>query len=200
MTVDKQGYIYVTETILEHGSDPLISGVFRFKVGEEGITLKNPGAEDPHLIATITTKNVKIGFGADGLAFDSKGNLYIGNFADGLVHQLKFDADGKVTSNTIFAQTDFMRCADGLFCDQKTDKIYVADSLANAVQIVSPDGSVQTLVQDGNNTGEGGRLDQPCEILIRGNQLIISNMDFPVETGVNTTFDKPYTLSVVDLD
>ncbi len=196
----RDGYIYVTETILEHGSDPLISGVFRFKVGEEGITLKNPGAEDPHLIATITTKNVKIGFGADGLAFDSKGNLYIGNFADGLVHQLKFDADGKVTSNTIFAQTDFMRCADGLFCDQKTDKIYVADSLANAVQIVSPDGSVQTLVQDGNNTGEGGRLDQPCEILIRGNQLIISNMDFPVETGVNTTFDKPYTLSVVDLD
>ena len=58
----RDGYIYVTETILEHGSDPLISGVFRFKVGEEGITLKNPGAEDPHLIATITTKNVKIGF------------------------------------------------------------------------------------------------------------------------------------------
>jgi sugar lactone lactonase YvrE len=196
----RDGYIYVTETILEHDSDPLISGVFRFKVGDEGIKLKTPVSSDPHLIATIESYNTEIGFGADGLTFDSKGNLYIGNFADGTVHQIQFDDKGIVKSNKIFAKTSFMKSADGIFCDKRTDKIYVSDSLANAVQIVSPDGSVQTLAQDGNNTGAAGRLDQPCEVLIRGNQLIISNMDFPVPTGVNTTWDKPYTLSVVDLD
>jgi len=28
----------------------------------------------------------------------------------------------------------------------------------------------------------------------------VSNMDFPIPTGVNTTFDKPYTLSIIKLD
>jgi hypothetical protein len=195
----RDGYLYVSETILVNDAKPMISGVFRFKMGEEGIKLNKNGLEDPHLIATITTYNPDVPFGADGLTFDSKGNLYIGNFADGTVHKLVFGADGKVVSNTIFAKAPFMKCADGIFCDLRTDKMYVSDSLANAVQIVSPDGSVQTLVQDGNNTGAGGRLDQPCEVLIRGDELIISNMDFPVPTGVNTTWDKPYTLSIVDL-
>ena len=103
-------------------------------------------------IATIESYHPEIPFGADGLTFDSKGNLYIGNFADGGVHRLTFDEEGNVTSNTIFAKTRFMRSADGIFCDTKTDQIYVADSIANAVQIVSLDGSVQTLAIDVRTT------------------------------------------------
>lgn len=192
-------HIYVSETILVADSKPLVSGVFRFKLGEEGIELKKPLPEDPHLIATIETHHPEIPFGADGLAFDSLGNLYIGNFADGTVHQLKFDEDGKVISNQIYAEADYMLSADGLFCDQRTDDIYVADSMANAVQVVLPGGDVQTLARDPNNDGSDGRLDQPCEVLIRGNEIIVSNMDFPVPGGVNTTFNKPHTLSKIPL-
>ncbi len=194
------GHVYVTETILEPDSKPLISGVFRFKLGEEKVKLKTPLKDDPHLIATIKTFNEKIPFGADGATFDEQGNLYIGNFADGTMHKLVFDKEGKVVSNEIFAKAPFMKSCDGIWYDARTKKIYVADSLANAVQMVSLDGTVQTLAQDENNNGAGGRLDQPCEVLVRGNEVIVSNMDFPVPGGVNTTFDKPYTMSIIRLD
>ncbi len=198
--VVREGHVYVTETILEPGSKPLVSGVFRFKLGEEGIELKRPLKDDPHLIATILTLNEKIPFGADGATFDRRGNLYVGNFADGTVHKLALSREGRVVSNAIFAKCDFMKSCDGIWYDRRTDKIYVADSMANAVQIVSMDGSVQTLAQDENNDGSGGRLDQPCEVLVRGDEVIVSNMDFPVEGGVNKTFDKPYTMSSIKLD
>lgn len=196
----RDGYLYVSDTTMVPGSQPLISGVFRVKLDEEGTKLKTPLLEDPHLIGTIETHNPDVGFGADGLTFDSKGNLYIGNFADGTLHKIEFDDQGNPGPVTLFAKAPFMKSCDGIFCDLTTDKIYVADSLANAVQIVSPDGSVQTLAVDEENDGSGGRLDQPCEVLLRGNEVIVANMDFPVPGGVNTTFDKPHTISVIKLD
>ncbi len=199
----RDGYLYVSDTIMTPRTDvtkPLVSGVFRIKLDEEGTKLKAPLIDDPHLIGTIESVNPDVGFGADGLTFDSKGNLYCGNFADGILHKMEFDAQDNPKEFTVFAKAPFMKSCDGIFCDLKTDKIYVADSIANAVQVVSPDGSIETLVRDEENDGSNGRLDQPCEVLIRGNELLISNIDFPVPGGVNTTWDKPYTMSVVSLD
>ena len=208
----RDGYLYVSDTSMVPSTEaPWVSGIFRVKLDEEGTKLTLPLLEDPHLIATMKSYNPDVGFGADGLTFDSKGNLYCGNFADGTLHKIEFDADGnpKVDPTTkeapIFAKAPFMKSCDGIFCDLATDKIYVADSLANAVQIVSLDGSargytVQTLAVDEENDGSGGRLDQPAEVLLRGNEVIASNIDFPVPGGVNTTFDKPYTISVIKLD
>ncbi|MCP4729088.1 MAG: hypothetical protein GY872_03330 [Roseibacillus sp.] len=199
----RDGYLYVSDTSMVPRPDPskpLISGIFRVKLTEEGTVLKTPLLDDPHLVATIKTFNPDVGFGADGLTFDSKGNLYCGNFADGTLHRTEFDKDGNPAETSIFAKAPFMKSCDGIFCDLKSDRIYVADSLANAVQIVSPDGSVQTLAVDEENDGSGGRLDQPNEVVLRGNELIVANMDFPVPGGVNTTFDKPYTISVIKLD
>lgn len=193
-------HVYVTETILVPDSKPLVSGVFRFKLGEEHVKLASPLKDDPHLIATIKTYNQEIPFGADGATFDDQGNLYIGNYADGTLHKLVFSPEGKVISNEIFAKASFMRCCDGIWYDHRTKKIYVADSLANAVQMISLDGKVQTLAQDADNDGSGGRLDQPCEVVVRGGEVIVVNMDFPVPGGVNTKWDKPYTISVIKLD
>jgi len=195
----KGDYLYVSETILIPDSKPLISGIFRFKIGEEPIQLKTPLQDDPHLIAKITTYHPTIGFGADGLCFDSKGNLYCGNFADGTIHKITFDEQGNVTSNTIFVKDPKMKCADGLFCDLETDRILVADMIQNAIQMVYPDGSVRTVAINDDTDGADGGIDQPCEAILRGNEVIISNMDWPFEGVVNTTWDKPYTLSVVRL-
>ncbi len=201
----RDGYLYVSDTSMVPKKDPkepLISGVFRVKLTEEGTKLKLPLLDDPHLVATMKSYNPDIGFGADGLTFDSKGNLYCGNFADGTLHKTEFDSDGKPKQKEapIFAKAEFMKSCDGIFCDLSTDKIYVADSLANAVQVVSPDGSVQTLAQDAENDGSGGRLDQPSEVLLRGREVIASNIDFPVPGGINQKWDKPYTISVIKLD
>jgi hypothetical protein len=195
----KGDYLYVSETIMVPGSKPLISGIFRFKIGEEGIQLKTPLETDPHLIATIKSYNDAIGYGADGLCFDSKGNLYCGNFADGTVHKITFDSRDNVTSNQIFVDDPNLLSADGLFCDLKTDRIIVADMVQNAVQFVHPDGSVEMIAVNGDTDGADGGIDQPCEAILRGNEVIISNMDWPFEGIVNTTWDKPYTLSVVKL-
>ena len=80
------------------------------------------------------------------------------------------------------------------------DVIYVADSKANAVQMVFLDGSVRTLAQNGNTDGLDGGMDQPCEVLLRGRELVVSNMDWPVPGCVNDAYNEPCTLSVIRLD
>ncbi len=196
----KGDYIYVSDTVMVPGSKPLISGIFRFKIGEEGIQMQTPLEEDPHLVAKIRTYHETIGFGADGLCFDSKGNLYCGNFADGTIHKITFDAQGNVVSNEIFVDDPQLKCADGLFYDAKGDRILVADMIQNAVQFIYPDGSVEMIAKNGDTDGADGGLDQPCEAILRGNEVVVSNMDWPFEGVVNTTWDEPYTLSVIKLE
>jgi hypothetical protein len=194
------GYLYVSETQIDIEAKPVTSGVFRFSLEEldQGpIVLADNETEDPHFLAAIETHNEQLPLGADGLCFDDKGNLYIGNFADGTVHRFEFDTEGKVKSNTVFAQAEAMKSADGLFMDLQTGVIYVADSKANAVQMVYPDGSVKTLAQNGDTDGLDGGMDQPCEVLIRGDKVIVSNMDWPVPGCINQAYNPPATLSVL---
>ncbi len=201
--VVRDGNIYYTDTTMVPGTDPLLTGVFRIPLSETAkgpVQLKKPLDKEPHLIATLPTKNVKIGFGADGLAFDDDGNMYVTNFADAEIFKVTFDKDGKPSEPKLWAKDPVMRSSDGIFYDKKRKKFFLADSIANAVHIIGMDGKVTPLASDSNNTGAGGRLDQPCEVLLRGNELIISNLDFPIPGGVNTTFDKPYTMSVIKLE
>ncbi len=199
----RDGYLYVSETQIDTEAKPATSGVFRFKLDElrdAVVELATPEAEDPHLIGTIETFDEELPLGADGLCFDNEGNLYVGNFSDGTVHKLAFDEQGNVASNEIFAKADCMKCADGLFFDPRTEKIYVADSRANAVQMVSLDGTVETLAQNGDTDGLDGGMDQPCEVVIRGKEAIVSNMDWPVSGCINSKYDEPCTLSVIKLE
>jgi sugar lactone lactonase YvrE len=199
----RDGYLYVSETQIDTESKPATSGVFRFKLDdlENGpVALAEDETKDPHFLAIVECHNEELPLGADGLCFDKDGNLYIGNFADGTVHKFTFDDDGKVVSNIIFAQDECMKSADGLFMDTETGIILVADSKANAVQMVHPDGSVETLAQNGDTDGLDGGMDQPCEVLLRGRDVIVSNMDWPVPGCVNQAYDEPCTLSVVPMD
>jgi hypothetical protein len=92
-----------------------------------------------------------------------------------------------------------MTCVDGIFCDLKTDEIYVADSEKNAIHIVTPQGDLKTLWMNDDSDGSDGLLDQPCEPLIRGNELIIANFDMPFPGLINSVYDKYHTLSVIKL-
>jgi sugar lactone lactonase YvrE len=199
----RDGCLYVSETQIDTKAKPATSGVFRFKLDElegEPIALAEDGTKDPHFLDIVTVHNEELPLGADGLCFDNAGNLYIGNFSDGTVHRFEFDAEGKVKSNTIFAKSDFMKSSDGLFMDPQSGVIYVADSRANAVQMVYPDGSVKTLAQNGDTDGLDGGMDQPCEVLLRGREVIVSNMDWPVPGCINQKYNEPCTLSVIRLD
>jgi len=193
-------YVYVTESVLEEGSNPLASAVLRFKIGEEGVALKSPLKDDPHVITTFKSYTRQYLFGADGIAFDSKGNLFVGLFGDGIMFKITFDKDGNVKSNAVFAKAPCMACCDGMSCDLRTDKLYVADSVNNAIQVISPNGSVKTLASNGDVKNKlTGKMDQPCEALVRGNTIVVSNMDWPFPGMKNKKYQMPATLSIIDL-
>jgi hypothetical protein len=85
-------------------------------------------------------------------------------------------------------------------CDRGTDNLYVADSAANAVQIIHPDGAIETLAQNGDVSDKTtGQLDQPCEAMVRGNEVIVSNMDWPFPGMRNSKFARPAVLSVIKI-
>ena len=195
-----QGHLYVTQSLLvKEGDQPLVSGVYRFKLDDRGVKVNNT-LDDENLLATFKTLDPDCQYGADGLVFDSKGNLYVGNFGDATIHKISFDARGDVASNTIFAKGDCMKSVDGI-CVDSDDNIYVADFSNNAICLVSPGGQVSLLAKSPDCDGSKGGLDQPGEPLVRGDELVVSNFD--MVTGpdkLNSTHDYPYTLSVIKLD
>jgi len=76
--------------------------------------------------------------------------------------------------------------------------------LLNAVHAVDMEGHVRTLQRNGDTDGADGSLDQPAEVIVRDNELIVVNMDMPWPDPdgylTNTKIDQPYTLSVIQLD
>lgn len=197
--------VYVSDTFFDLPDKPGASGVFRISLEEmqgDVVRLK-PGLDDPHLIATFTT-NVnnprEDPAGADGITFDSKGNLYCGNFGDGVISKITFDESGNVASNRVLIKDPKFSCCDGMFCDVRKDLIYYADSEKNAIHVFTPEGKVWTLWQNGNTDGSDGLLDQPCEVLVRGGKLYIACFDMPFPGLMNQEFDAWHTVHVIQLD
>ncbi len=199
--------VYVSETILKQPEKggKLMSGIYairmeEWKDGPVKLAPWSPEKADPHLIAVFETSG-RIGFGADGLTFDAEGNLYCGIFEDGTVYRISFDANGTAKAPEVFAKAEPMACCDGIFWRKKDNLIYVTDMLNNAVHTVDAKGAVRTVHKNGDTTGADGGLDQPCEVIVRGNELIVINMDmwFECEWLVNKGIDEPCTISVIDL-
>ena len=194
---------FVSETRLNLAGEDGTSGIYRFtleELGKRTVSLK-PYKEDKHLIVNFKTAftNRDDLAGSDGLTVDEQGNLYTGNFGNGVMSKISFNKDGSVKSNEIFVKNQKMTCVDGIYYDKKSKLIYVADSEKNAIQAVSMDGKVTTFCENGDTDGADGGMDQPCEILIRGNEMIIANFDMPFPGLKNSKFDAPYTLSVIKL-
>ena len=193
----RNGKVYVTQSMLTADMAPndlMISAVYRFDVDDRDITVTNT-RRDPNLLAKFTTQNPEVQYGADGLVFDATGNLYVGNFGDGAIHKLTFDAQGNVLTNTVWAQDPTqMRTIDGI-CIDSNGNIWVADFSDNAIAVVSPDGKVRRVARNGDTDGKNGELDQPAEPVYWNGMIIISCFD--LVTGpdkVNTGHQPPHTL------
>jgi sugar lactone lactonase YvrE len=196
------GHIYVTETHLEPkpGPGPMESGVYRFKIselcGEKPIQLK-PGGKDPHLVCKLVTKNEEWKVGANGMGFAKDGTMYVCNFGDAELIAVKFSKKGKVKSQEVIAKGGPMKSTDGLKVCPKTGLVYIADFLGNAVHCVCPQsGKVKTIAQNGLSDGKNGELDKCSEVCLRGNRVYVANIDLSLD---GNTFDKPYTVSVIEL-
>jgi sugar lactone lactonase YvrE len=210
----RSGQVYITVSLLpkiKRDDGLLVSGVYRFGMNDQDVAVTNT-AEDKNLLVTFVTQNRDCQYGADGLAFDSRGNLLVGNFGDGALHKVTFDSEGYVTGNTVFAKTDFntpmsapdfaakmirakMRTTDGI-CIDGQDNVYVADFSNNAVCKVDPQGKISVLAQSSDCDGSGGGLDQPGEPILWDGKLVVTCFD--MVTGpdkVNTKHDRPFTIA-----
>ena len=198
----RNGKLYVTQSMLSGIQDPsglLVSGVYCFDKNDKNIKVTNTAA-DKNLITTVITKNKEVQYGLDGIVFDPEGNLYVGNFGDGSIHKITFDAAGNVTGNAVFAHDPSqLRTTDGMCIDDEGN-IWVADFSENAVARVSKDGQIRRIAQSPDCDGSNGGLDQPGEPIVWNGQVIVSCFD--IVTGpdkTNTGHDKPFTLAKLKL-
>ncbi|MBW8015904.1 MAG: hypothetical protein FVQ82_06930 [Planctomycetes bacterium] len=197
--------IYVSDTFFDLEDKPGASGIYKISKADMDagtVTLK-PNAQDERLIAQFVTipNHRDDPAGADGLTFDSEGNLYTGMFGDGEMYKIEFNEDGtaKEKEPKPFFKDDKLTCVDGIFYDKKRDVIIVTDSEKNAIHLVTTDGKRTLLWENDDADGSDGLLDQPCEPLVRGDELIIVNFDYPFPGLKNTEHDTHHTLSVIKL-
>ncbi|MCP4001554.1 MAG: hypothetical protein GY727_11650 [Gammaproteobacteria bacterium] len=166
------------------------------------LTPYSEGAADKHLIVPFESSN-RLGFGADRVTIAGKGNLYTSIVEDGTIYKTTLNGDNKAVLTTYFASNKHMVSADGIVWNAADNNIYVADFLGNGAHAVDMQGNVTTLHKNGDTDGADGSLDQPCEVIIRGKELILVNMDMawavPAMLQVDTEVDQPYTLSVIKL-
>ncbi len=199
----KGSYAYVTQSSMTPVKDPsgkLVSAVYRFPLDAKNIQVTNT-LEDPNILATFVTQNPACQYGLDGLVFDKAGNLYVGNFGDGAISKITFNADGSVASNKIWAQDrDNLATTDGM-CIDSAGNIFVADFNRNAIAKVTPDGKISRIAQSPDSTGAKGELDQPGEPIVWNNMLLVSCFDMVTDDGkINSAHDAPQTLAWLPLN
>ena len=201
----KGNNLYVTDSQWDLPGNDKGSAIMRFTLAElaKGPVHLQPRTKDPHVLALFTTTVNETGVdnGADGIDYDSQGNLYTGSFGDGTFYKVTLKPDGTYAKPEVVAvRGPKIPCIDGLVIDRKTDKAYLTSARLNAIELVNlKDNSRTTLSRNGDTDGTGGLLDQPAEVLLKGNQLIISDYDNPEKHFVNTKSDAPHTESVIDL-
>jgi sugar lactone lactonase YvrE len=195
--------MYVTQSLLSGVKQPsglLTSCVYRFALDDKDIAVTNT-LSDRNILATFVTSNRDIQYGADGIEFDKSGNLYVGNFGDGAVYRISFNADMSVRENVLWASDPVqLKSTDGMIMDAEGN-LYIADFCANAVARVSRDGRVTRMAQSPDCDGLDGGLDQPGEPIIWRGKLVVTSFD--LVTGaqmVNTKHEMPATLSELDMD
>ncbi len=198
----KGNHIYVTQSMLSKVKDPsglLVSCVYRFHLEDENIQITNT-LEDKNILTTFLTYNKDCQYGVDGIEFDRNGDLLIGNFGDGAVYRIRFNEDGSVKENKLWAQDPAqLQTTDGMIMDEDGN-LYIADFSANAVGKIYPDGRVERIAQSPDSDGFNGELDQPGEPVIWNGKLILSCFD--LVTGpdkVNTKHELPATLAELEL-
>ncbi|WP_116126772.1 SMP-30/gluconolactonase/LRE family protein [Lewinella sp. IMCC34183] len=196
------GALYVTDTKWEMDSTSNTSGIWRFPLDalndsihvEKSMTAR-------YLIDTLHAIRQPNGkaMGTDGMDFDSEGNMFVGMFSDGRVFKYTLKEDGTVDSRDVFVDYGKIPSCDGIFIDRNTDNLYIADSQANALRLVTPDGTVHTLAENGDTNGADGKMDQPCEPLLVGDKLWVANFDSPNDNFVNTGFDDVHNMTIIQV-
>jgi SMP-30/Gluconolaconase/LRE-like region. len=198
-----KGKLYITNSLMVNEKDPsglLVSGVYCFDPkATKTVTVTNT-KKDPNLLLSVLTYNRDCQYGLDGIAFDSKGVMRLGNFGDGSILRVELADNGKVSTCETWAKDlKNLRTTDGI-CFDENDNLYIADFSENAIAVVKPDSRVYRIAQSPDSDGAKGELDQPGEPIVWNGKLYITCFD--CVTGpdkVNTKHQPPYTITTLEL-
>lgn len=192
--------LYVTQPKLDKlkTAGKNVGGLYKFSSNDRNVLVQND-ASDSQLIFSIETQNPKRQFGLDGVVFNSKGELFVGDFGDAIIYRLEQDEKGKVVKHHVYVDLPDDVGADGI-CFDDQDNLYVAGLITNQIIKVAKDKKVTVLAKHEDNDGTHGKIDQPSDLVVYKGQLIISNFDLMKGKGItNTKHGKPYTLAKIEL-
>ena len=193
------GNIYVTTPRLpKFKTTKMTSGIYRFSLNDRNVKVENDST-DTHLIFTVQTNNPIRQFGLDGLDFDKDGNLFVGDFGDGVIYKLKLSANNEVESQEVYATLSDTTGVDGIVIDKKGN-LYVAGFSQNQIWKINKKREAILIAEYPDNDGSKGELDQPADLIIYDKKLIISNFDLMTDADmVNRKHSSPFTLSFIKL-
>ena len=152
------GRLYMTQAFLrgipaEGGA--LTSGLYMFSASDRNVRVSNTADDAQLVFRDVTAGRIKVGL--NGVAIDSKGAIYVGNYGAGRVWKLTPGEDGRIAKSEVFVKPEAgVKTPDGLCVDDK-DNLYIADMHGNQAVRVSPSGEVKVVRKGGFK-----RPSEPC--------------------------------------
>lgn len=192
--------VYISDALFE---DKRKSGIYSFSLKDlnKGKIILDKQTKADYLLSEFTLKSdvTKNTIGIDGIAFDKKGDLYAGNFGDGVITKFEFTKEGKIKSKKVVFDSDQLKCCDGFFYDKERNSIFIANYENNSVhQLNLNTNKISLIWENGNNDGADGQLDNPCETIIYKGKLLVVNYD-TFKGAKNTEIDDFHTISSFQL-
>jgi sugar lactone lactonase YvrE len=161
ITFDAQGNVYISDSF---------AGII-WKTDKTGAGL-TPWASSPRL-ATCG----KPPFGANGLAFNSKGSaLFVANTGDDAIIEIAVGPGGAAGAVTVFAYS--INGADGLIIDS-SDNLWIAANQSDEIVVLDSSGRVIAKLGDFDgvdNRGAARGLLFPASLVFSGNFLLVTNL------------------------
>ena len=152
------GRLYMTQAFLrgipaEGGA--LTSGLYMFSASDRNVRVSNTVDDAQLVFRDVTAGRIKVGL--NGVAVDSKGAIYVGNYGAGRVWKLTPGEDGRIAKSEVFVKPEAgVKTPDGLCVDDK-DNLYIADMHGDQAVRVSPSGEVKVVRKGGFK-----RPSEPC--------------------------------------
>ena len=161
------GRLYMTQAFLrkiKREDGHLASGLYMFNVSDRNVRVSNTTA-DPQLVFLDHTANPKLRVGLNGVAVDSRGAIYTGNYGDGRIWKLTPGPDGRIASSELLAWNGIVS-PDGL-CIDSDDNLYTADMHGDAAVKIDRNGVVSIVAKGG--------FKRPSEPCVWNGRLYVSN-------------------------
>lgn len=133
------GKLYLTQAFLysvKRGDGAASSGLYMFNASDRNVRVGNTPA-DPQCVFSDVTRNPSIRGGLNGVAVNSKGIIYTGNYGDGRVWRLTPGADGRIVKSEELLHAGGESVTPDGMCVDQADNVYIADMRGDAAEMLT---------------------------------------------------------------